>query len=72
MVDAQTALLLPRLPDGAGLSKKAIADQFHPRLRGRAAQRAAARPVVPSYHLGVVSNLHGNLELCLHELGVMR
>src|SRR6266478_6525752 len=29
MVDAQTALLLPRLPDGAGLSKKAIADQFH-------------------------------------------
>src|SRR5437667_10716379 len=29
MVDAQTALLLPRLSDGAGLSPRAIADQFH-------------------------------------------
>jgi len=29
MVDAQTALLFTAPPDGAGLSKKAIADQFH-------------------------------------------
>ena len=29
MVDAQTALLLPRLSDGAELPARAIADQFH-------------------------------------------
>src|SRR5882762_329910 len=29
MVDAQTALLLPRLPDGHRLRQDAIADQFH-------------------------------------------
>jgi len=73
MVDAQTALLLPRLPDGAGLSKQAIADQFHASTCAVVHRNEAllAR-LFQSYHLGVVSNFTGNLELCLHELGVMR
>jgi len=73
MVDAQTALLLPRLPDGAGLSKKAIADQFHSTTCAvvQRNEPLLAR-LSQSYHLGVVSNFTGNLELCLHELGVMR
>jgi len=73
MVDAQTALLLAGLPDGAQLQRQAIADQFH----------AATLTVVQrneellarlheSYQLGVVSNFTGNLELCLKELGLMR
>ena len=72
MVDAQTALLLPRLPDGAGLSKKAIADQFHSSTCAvvRRNEALLAR-LSRSYYLGVVSNFTGNLELCLHELGVM-
>src|SRR5437773_532800 len=72
MIDAQTGLLLPRLPDGAGLSRQVIADQFH------AATCAVVQRNEPllarlaqTYHLGVVSNFTGNLELCLHELGVM-
>jgi FMN phosphatase YigB (HAD superfamily) len=73
MVDAQTALLLPRLPDGAGLSKKTIADHFHSSTCAVVQRNEAllAR-LSQSYHLGVVSNFTGNLELCLHELGVMQ
>lgn len=73
MVDAQTALLLPRLPDGASLSKTAIADHFHAATCTvvRRNEALLAR-LSKSYHLGVVSNFTGNLELCLHELGVMR
>jgi FMN phosphatase YigB (HAD superfamily) len=72
MVDAQTALLLPRLPDGARLSKDAIADQFHLSTLAvvRRNQALLAR-LHKSYHLGVVSNFTGNLELCLEELGLM-
>jgi FMN phosphatase YigB (HAD superfamily) len=73
MVDAQTGLLLPRLTDGAGLSARAIADQFHATTCAvvRRNEALLAR-LQQSYHLGVVSNFTGNLELCLEELGVMR
>ena len=73
MVDAQTALLLPRLSDGAALPARAIADQFHSATCAvvRRNEELLAR-LHQSYHLGVVSNFTGNLELCLEELGVMR
>jgi FMN phosphatase YigB (HAD superfamily) len=73
MVDAQTALLLPRLSDGAALPAQAIADQFHSSTCAvvRRNEALLAR-LQQSYHLGVVSNFTGNLELCLEELGVMR
>src|SRR5258706_405191 len=73
MVDAQTALLLPRLSDGAALPARAIADQFHSAtcVVVRRNEELLAR-LHQSYHLGVVSNFTGNLELCLEELGVMR
>ena len=72
MIDAQTALLLPRLPDGARLRREAIADQFHLSTLAvvRRNQGLLAR-LHKSYHLGVVSNFTGNLELCLEELGLM-
>ena len=73
MVDAQTVLLLAGLPDGAQLSTQAIADQFYATtlevVRRNEALLARLRE---SYHLGVVSNFTGNLELCLEELGLMR
>lgn len=73
MIDAQAALLLPRLPDGAALSARTIADQFHSSTCAvvRRNEELLAR-LQPSYHLGVVSNFTGNLECCLEELGVMR
>ena len=73
MVDAQTALLLAGLPDGAQLSTRAIADQFHATTLEvvRRNETLLAR-LHESYHLGVVSNFTGNLELCLQELGLMR
>jgi len=73
MVDAQTALLLPRLSDGGGLSARAIADQFHSSTCTvvRRNEELLER-LHQSYHLGVVSNFTGNLERCLEELGVMR
>jgi FMN phosphatase YigB (HAD superfamily) len=72
MIDAQTALLLPRLPDGAGLSPRDIADEFHSTTCAvvRRNEALLAR-LHGSYHLGVVSNFTGNLERCLEELGVM-
>lgn len=73
MVDAQTALLLPRLNDGAGLSKKAIADQFYTSTCTVVKRNESLlAQLSQSYHLGVVSNFTGNLELCLQELGVMQ
>src|SRR6266567_7627131 len=73
MVDAQTALLLPRLSDGAGLSPRAIADQFHSSTCAVVHRNAALLELLhQSYHLGVVSNFTGNLEQCLQELGVMQ
>jgi len=65
--------LLPRVPDGAGLSKRVIADQFHTATCAvvQRNEPLLAR-LAQTYHLGVVSNFTGNLELCLHELGVMR
>lgn len=73
MIDAQTALLLPRLPDGAALSRQTIADHFH---SGTCAVVHRNEDLLArlhgSYHLGVVSNFTGNLERCLEELGVMR
>lgn len=73
MVDAQTALLLPRLPDGAGLSARVIADQFHASTCAtiRRNEDLLAR-LHKTYHLGVVSNFTGNLERCLEELEVMQ
>jgi FMN hydrolase / 5-amino-6-(5-phospho-D-ribitylamino)uracil phosphatase len=73
MVEAQTALLLPRLSDGAGLSAQAIADQFHSSTCAvvRRNEDLLAR-LHQTYHLGVVSNFTGNLERCLEELGVMQ
>jgi HAD superfamily hydrolase (TIGR01549 family) len=72
MIDAQTALLLTRLPDGAQLEQQAIADRFHADtltvVRRNESLLARLRE---SYHLGVVSNFTGNLELCLQELGLM-
>ena len=73
MVDAQTDLLLPRLTDGATLSGRVIANQFHEttcaivRRNETLLERLHA-----TYHLGVVSNFTGNLERCLEELGVMK
>jgi FMN phosphatase YigB (HAD superfamily) len=73
MVDAQTELLLPRLSDGAALSARAIADQFHSSTCAVVRRNTALLDRLhQSYHLGVVSNFTGNLELCLEELGVMR
>ena len=73
MVDAQTALLLPRLTDGAALPARAIADEFHSTTCTvvRRNEELLAQ-LHKSYHLGVVSNFTGNLELCLEELGVMQ
>jgi len=72
MIDAQTALLLERLPDGGELRGKTIADQFHATtLAVVRRNEALLKRLHTSYHLGVVSNFTGNLELCLHELGVM-
>jgi len=73
MVDAQTALLLARVPDGAQLRTQAIADRFHATTLTtvRRNEGLLAR-LHESYHLGVVSNFTGNLELCLQELGLMR
>jgi len=72
MIDAQTALLLPQLPDGARLAARAIADHFHAATIAmiRRNERLLAR-LHRLYHLGVVSNFTGNLELCLQELGLM-
>jgi FMN phosphatase YigB (HAD superfamily) len=73
MVDAQAGLLLARLPDGAALSKKAIADDFHASTCTVVARNVALLDrLQQSFHLGVVSNFTGNLEQCLQELGVMK
>ena len=73
MVDAQTALLLPRLSDGAVLPARAIADQFYATTCAVVSRnQALLARLHKSYHLGVVSNFTGNLELCLEELGVMQ
>ena len=73
MVDAQTALLLAALPDGAKLSTQAIADQFHATtLKVVRRNEALLARLQESHHLGVVSNFTGNLECCLQELGLMR
>jgi FMN phosphatase YigB (HAD superfamily) len=73
MVDAQTALLLAGLPDGAQLRAQAIADEFHATTLTvvRRNETLLAR-LHQSYHLGVVSNFTGNLKVCLQELGLMR
>src|SRR5256885_9233004 len=73
MVDAHAALLLPRLTDGAGLHARAIADHFHTATCAVVRRNEVLlQQLHQSYHLGVVSNFTGNLELCLEELGVMR
>ena len=73
MVDAQTALLLARLPDGAAMSPRQIADEFHSSTCAVVRRNAALlERLQQSYHLGVVSNFTGNLELCLQELGLMQ
>lgn len=73
MIDAQTALALARLPDGAGLSKRDVADHFHSSTCAVVRRNEALlQRLHESYHLGVVSNFTGNLELCLEELGLMR
>lgn len=71
MVEAQTRLLLARLPDGRALSKVAIADEFHAATCAVVARnQTVLQRLGASYHLGVVSNFTGNLERCLEELGV--
>jgi FMN phosphatase YigB (HAD superfamily) len=73
MVDAQTALLLPRLSDGAALPARVIADQFHTSTCAVVRRNEALLAHLhQSYHLGVVSNFTGNLAQCLEELGVLR
>jgi FMN hydrolase / 5-amino-6-(5-phospho-D-ribitylamino)uracil phosphatase len=73
MVDAQTALLLTGLPDGAQLGTQAIADQFYATtLTVVRRNEELLAQLHESYQLGVVSNFTGNLELCLKELGLMR
>jgi FMN phosphatase YigB (HAD superfamily) len=73
MVDAQTVLLLTGLPDGARLRRRAIADHFHATtLTVVRRNEALLARLQQSFHLGVVSNFTGNLELCLQELGLMR
>jgi len=73
MIDAQTALVLARLPDGAALSKSAVADHFHSATCAVVRRNEALlQRLHQAYHLGVVSNFTGNLALCLEELGVMR
>ena len=73
MVDAQTALLLPRPTDGAGLPARTIADHFHTATCAVVRRNEVLlQQLHQSYHLGVVSNFTGNLELCLQELGVMQ
>ena len=73
MIDAQAALLLARLPDGAALSQQNIADQFHSSTCAVVRRNETLlERLQQSYHLGVVSNFTGNLELCLQELGLMK
>ena len=72
MIDAQTSLFLPQLPDGRRLEAKKIADEFYSTtvLMLRRNERLLSR-LRRLYHLGVVSNFTGNLELCLQELGLI-
>src|SRR5207247_5695463 len=71
MVDAQDALLLPRLSDGAALPGRAIADQFHSTTCAIVRRNEQLLALLQkSYHLGVVSNFTGQLVLCIQELGV--
>lgn len=73
MVEAQTDLLLPRLSDGAALSSRLIANQFHETTCAIVRRNEALlEQLHRNYHLGVVSNFTGNLERCLEELGVMK
>ena len=73
MVEAQTTLLLSRLPDGKELSKATIANEFHAATCAVVSRNEAVlQRLGASYHLGVVSNFTGNLERCLEELGVRR
>jgi FMN phosphatase YigB (HAD superfamily) len=73
MVDAQAGLLLARLPDGAALSKQHIAEEFHASTCAVVRRNATLlERLQQSYHLGIVSNFTGNLELCLQELGLMQ
>ncbi|PYP19282.1 MAG: hypothetical protein DMD54_03125 [Gemmatimonadetes bacterium] len=73
MIDAQAALLLARLPDGVALSQQNIADQFHSSTCAVVRRNETLlERLQQSYHLGVVSNFTGNLELCLQELGLMK
>ncbi len=72
MVDAQAALLLAGLPDGAQLRAQSIADEFHATtLTVVRRNEALLARLHRSYHLGVVSNFTGNLKVCLQELGLM-
>jgi FMN phosphatase YigB (HAD superfamily) len=73
MVDAQAGLLLARLPDGAALSRQQIAEEFHASTCAVVRRNATLlERLQQSYHLGIVSNFTGNLELCLQELGLMQ
>ena len=73
MIDAQTALLLTRVPDGGALRLQAIADAFHATTLAVVRRNAGLLGSLQrTYRLGVVSNFTGNLERCLEELRLMR
>jgi FMN hydrolase / 5-amino-6-(5-phospho-D-ribitylamino)uracil phosphatase len=68
-IDAQTRLLVPRLPDR--VDPAAVARRLHDdAIAVVARNRPVLERLARRYRLGVVSNFTGNLRPCLDELGL--
>jgi len=70
MLDLQTTLLAPLLPDGARVDHTAVVAAVHDAARRTAARNRDVLATLRGLRLGVVSNFTGNLERCLDELGL--
>ena len=68
MVEAQAALLLRLVDDGAALDAGRIADGFHAESLAAVRRNRLLLAALLPRPLGVVSNFTGNLERCLEEL----
>ena len=68
MVEAQAALLLRLVDDGAALDAGRIADAFHSESLAAVQRNRILLAALAPRPLGVVSNFTGNLERCLEEL----
>ncbi len=72
-IEAQVRCLLPLLPDGPDLARKAQAmiEAVHqPAVRIVARNRPVLERLQQEYRLGIISNFTGNLAPCLDELGL--